>query len=209
MSHSVLFNKEARASKIGHYFLFNKPYGVLCQFTSSQDIPTLATYGPFPHDVYPVGRLDSASEGLVLLTNDGAVKHCLLEPQYGHPRTYLAQVEHVPLSLSLERLRNGMMLDGRITKPAKIRLLEAEPDLPPRGVPIRYRKNVPTAWLEITLLEGRNRQIRRMTAAIGHPTLRLIRTRIDCIELGDLKPGESRSLALREIELLKKRLGLL
>jgi 23S rRNA pseudouridine2457 synthase len=179
--------------------MLNKPYGVLSQFTDAGGRRTLAEFGPFPPDVYPVGRLDADSEGLLLLTNDGPLIHALLEPRYGHPRTYLVQIERTPDQNALGRLRNGVELDGRMTSPAAVRLLEAEPALPPRPEPIRFRKNVPTAWIEITISEGRNRQVRRMTAAAGHPTLRLVRIRIGALQLGTLQPGEWRPLKEEEV----------
>lgn len=181
------------------YFLFYKPFGVLCQFSDREGRTTIAAFGPFPKDVYPVGRLDRDSEGLVLLTNDGELKHLLLEPRYGHPRTYLVQVEGSPRAGALEDLRKGVVIEGRRTLPAEVRLLSGESDLPPRSVPIRYRASVPTAWLELTLREGRNRQVRKMTAAVGHPTLRLVRVAIGTLSLGTLKPGESRRLHKDEI----------
>ena len=186
------------------YILFNKPYGVLCQFSDSEGRTTLAAYGPFPGDVYPVGRLDADSEGLVLLTNDGALQHLLLEPRYKHPRTYLVQVERQPADDALSALRAGVLIEERKTLPADIRLLDHEPVLPPRSVPIRFRKNIPTAWIEITLREGRNRQVRKMTAAVGHPALRLIRTSIGTLTLGILQPGEHRTLSRREVQDLRQ-----
>jgi len=180
-------------------FLFNKPYGVLCQFRDTDGRPTIGTYGKFPRDVYPAGRLDADSEGLVLLTNDGELKHLLLEPKFRHPRTYLVQVERIPTGGSLEELRRGVMIEGRKTFPVEVRLLDHEPEIPPRPVPVRFRKTVPTAWLEIILREGRNRQVRKMTAAVGHPALRLIRIAIGLLTLGGLKPGESRKLSAEEI----------
>lgn len=182
------------------YVVFNKPFGVLCQFTDSEGRPTLAQYGAFPDDVYPVGRLDADSEGLVLLTKDGALKHLLLAPRYRHDRTYLVQVERIPSDTALERLRLGVTIERKKTRPAEIELLDREPDLPPRPVPVRFRKTVPTAWLKITLREGRNRQVRKMTAAVGHPTLRLIRIAIGPLALGDLKPGERRELSPEEVK---------
>jgi len=145
------------------YLIFNKPYGVLSQFSGSDH--TLSKYVSV-EDVYPVGRLDRDSEGLLLLTDDGALQHRLSDPRFGHPRTYWAQVERVPDDQALLRLRKGVLIQGYRTRPAQVRLL-AEPDLPPRDPPIRFRKNVPTAWLELVLAEGRNRQVRRMTAAAG------------------------------------------
>lgn len=184
------------------YIAFCKPYGVLCQFTDRLGRTTLAHFGPFPGDVYPAGRLDMDSEGLVLLTNDGHLKHRLLEPRHAHPRTYLVQVEHVPSEEALKQLRTGVIIEGKKTRPAGVRLLLREPTIFPRPVPIRFRKNVPTAWLEMTLREGRNRQVRKMTAAVGYPTLRLIRVAIGNINLGNLQPGDKRDLTPAEIKSL-------
>ena len=184
------------------YIVFYKPYGVLSQFTDSSGRKTLGSFGPFPKDVYPVGRLDSDSEGLLLLTNDGILKHQLLEPRFGHERTYLVQVERVPSDEALTELRTGVVLEGRRTKEAFVRLLEEAPDLPPRPVSIRFRKNVPTAWIEIRLREGRNRQVRKMTAAVGHPTLRLVRSTFGPLSLRGLQPGGSRTLTGVELRAL-------
>lgn len=179
--------------------LFNKPYGVLSQFTAGTHAGThgsLAAFGPFPSDVYPAGRLDADSEGLLLLTNDARIQHLLLEPRYCHPRTYLVQVERVPDAGAIALLESGTIaLDGRRVLPASARLLSVEPDLPPRPVPIRYRKNVPTAWLEIILREGKNRQVRRMTAAAGHPALRLFRSAVGSLTCRGLEPGKWRALS--------------
>ena len=175
-------------------FVFFKPYGVISQFTPDGGHQPISDFGPFPDDVYPVGRLDWDREGLLLLTNDNVLKHRYTDPGFEHPRTYFVQVEGVPLMSALQRLRTGIVIEGKKTKPATVHLLKAEPSLPPRPVPIRYRKNVPTAWLEMTITEGRNRQVRKMTAAVGHPTLRIVRVKIGTISLGSLKPGESRVL---------------
>jgi 23S rRNA pseudouridine2457 synthase len=148
--------------------------------------------------VYPVGRLDRDSEGLLLLTDDGRLAHRLTDPKYGHPRTYLAQVERVPEAKAIEALRRGVVLSDGPTRPAEVDLLAEAPPLPERPVPIRFRKNVPTAWLRLVLREGRNRQVRRMTAAVGHPTLRLVRVAIGPILLGDLPPGHWRDLSPAE-----------
>lgn len=185
------------------YILFYKPYGVLSQFRPEHGHKTLKDFGPFPSDVYPVGRLDVDSEGLLLLTNDNALKHRTSDPKFGHPKTYLVQVERIPNEEALKKLRSGVMIEGKKTKPAEIRLLKEEPNLPPRPVPIRFRKNVPTAWIEITLREGRNRQVRKMTAAVGHPTLRLIRTKIGELTLDGLEVGGSRALTASKITSLK------
>lgn len=198
--YSIILVKSESLEKFS-YVLFNKPYGVLCQFTDREGRKTLAHFGPFPHDVYPVGRLDADSEGLVLLSNDGALKHALLETRK-HTRTYLVQVERVPTGDAIHRLRSGVVIERRKTLPADINLLEIDPELPPRPVPIRFRKNVPTVWLEITLREGRNRQVRKMTASIGHPTLRLVRTRFGPLKIDGLSPGCWRELSPGEIESL-------
>ena len=178
---------------------FNKPYGVLPCFTDSDGRPTLADYIDLP-GVYAAGRLDMDSEGLLLLTSDGTLAHYITDPQHKLPKLYLAQVERIPSEEALEQLRMGVVLNGKKTRCAEVRLLPDDPQLPDRPVPIRFRKHVPTAWVEITLCEGLNRQVRRMTAAVGHPTLRLMRVAIGPIVLGDLRPGQWRDLTDREIE---------
>lgn len=178
--------------------VFNKPYGVLPCFTDSKGRPTLADFVSIS-GVYAAGRLDLDSEGLMVLTSDGALAHLITDPRHRLPKVYLAQVERMPTDEPLKQLRQGVLLKGRRTRPAEVRVLPAEPALPDRLVPIRVRKSVPTAWLQITLREGLNRQIRRMTAAVGHPTLRLIRIAIGPLELGDLPPGHWRELTKREI----------
>lgn len=195
-------------TKALHYILFNKPYGVLSQFSGEPGVQTLKQFGPFPPDVYPAGRLDTDSEGLLVLTNDAALQHRLTTPAFAHPRTYLAQVERVPTDDAITRLRNGVVIEGRRTRPAIVKLLVSEPDLPPRPVPIRFRKSVPTAWIELTLVEGRNRQIRKMTAAVGHPTLRLVRIRVGILGWGDLQPGQMRPLTTKEVEHLRAEVKL-
>lgn len=189
-----------RASSGSHrYFKLFKPYDVLCQFTDGESRSTLKDYFPI-EGLYPVGRLDRDSEGLILLTDDGALAHRLTDPRFGHPRTYLAQVERVPPPEALERLRRGVVLGDGPARPAEA-ALEPEPvELPDRPVPIRFRKNVPTAWLRLTLREGRNRQVRRMTASVGHPTLRLVRIAIGAVGLGGLVPGEYRELTEDEVD---------
>ena len=196
-----------KSEKLFHYILFYKPFGVLSQFTPESGHRSLKDFGPFPPDVYPVGRLDANSEGLLLLTNDNNVKHRLTTSRFSHERTYLVQIEKIPTETSLQQLRNGLLIEGRKTSPAEVRLLSVEPPLPSRPVPIRHRKNVPTCWLELKLTEGRNRQVRKMTAAIGHPTLRLVRTHIGFLSLDGLTPGESRVLDRKEVLRLMKAVG--
>ncbi len=188
-------------------YRFWKPYGVLTKFTDADNRPTLADYVHIPN-VYAAGRLDLDSEGLLLLTDSGALSHRLTDPRFAHPRTYWAQVERVPDADALDRLRQGVELsDGGKqwrTRPAQVELLAAPPDLPERAVPIRFRKNVPTAWLQLTLTEGKNRQVRRMTAAVGCPTLRLVRWSIGAITLAGLAPGMLLPLSRDEIAALGK-----
>ena len=186
------------------YILFYKPYGVLCQFTddSASPRPTLKEYIAIP-DVYSVGRLDFDSEGLLLLTNDGQLKHRLIDPQFEHSRTYLVQVERVPSQEALQKLRDGVIIQGYKTKPARVNLLDAAPDLPPRQPPIRDRASIPTAWIELILTEGKNRQVRKMTAAVGFPTLRLVRVAIAHLHLENLKVGQWRELSDQELQELR------
>lgn len=187
------------------YILFYKPYGVLSQFTdnTSGQRSTLKDYIPVP-SVYPVGRLDWDSEGLLLLTNHGKLQHRLAHPQFQHSRTYWVQVERIPDATALSQLQQGIIIENYRSRPAKVRLMSAEPPLPPRNPPIRFRKNVPTAWLEMTLTEGKNRQVRRMTAKVGFPTLRLVRVAIAHLSLEDLQPGEWRDLTPNELKPLLK-----
>jgi len=191
------------------YILFYKPYGVLCQFTdnSSNKRPVLKDYVPITN-VYPVGRLDLDSEGLLLLTDNGQLQHRLSDPKYSHPRTYYVQIENILEQTALNKLRNGVTIKNYRTRKAKVQLLDREPNLPPRNPPIRDRKNIPTCWLEMTLTEGKNRQIRRMTAAVGCPALRLIRVAIGKkdrqINLKSLEPGQWRELTTEEIKNLTK-----
>ena len=200
----VGYSSRSSSSRLMHMptirtIAFNKPYGVLPCFTDSNGRPTLADYINLP-GVYAAGRLDLDSEGLLLLTSDGMLAHHVADPQHKLPKLYLAQVERIPNEDGLEQLRKGVLLNGKKTRPAEIRLLADDPQLPDRPVPIRFRKNVPTAWVEITLREGLNRQVRRMTAAVGHPTLRLMRVAIGPILLGALSSGQWRDLTSREIE---------
>jgi 23S rRNA pseudouridine2457 synthase len=181
------------------YIIFHKPYGVLSQFT--QESPkhiTLKEYINVP-DVYPVGRLDWDSEGLLLLTNDGQLQHRLAHPRFGHRRTYWAQVERIPDADAIYKLQTGVEIQDYRTRPAQVKLLLEAPPVNERIPPIRFRKSVPTAWLEMTLTEGKNRQVRRMTAAVGFPTLRLIRVSIANIQLDDLASGQWREITPLEL----------
>lgn len=173
----------------------NKPFNVLCQFTDRSEPArrTLAEFG-LPADVYPAGRLDYDSEGLLLLTDDGALAHRLTDPKHKEKKTYWAQVEGSPDDEQIRALREGVMLNDGPTRPAQARLLETAPALWPRDPPVRYRKSVPDAWIELTISEGRNRQVRRMTAAVGLPTLRLVRLAMGEQSLGELLPGQWKPL---------------
>jgi 23S rRNA pseudouridine2457 synthase len=181
------------------YILFYKPYGVLSQFTRDAGYLSLADYGPFPKNTYAAGRLDADSEGLLLLTNDSTLKYRITDPKFGHERTYLVQVEGIPADDEIKRIQNGVIIEKKRTKPVKVKMLTSEPNLPPRSVPIRFRKNIPTSWIEIVLTEGRNRQVRKMTAAIGHPAVRLVRTSITFLTLDGLQPGTDRDLTEKEV----------
>jgi 23S rRNA pseudouridine2457 synthase len=172
--------------------LFNKPYNVLTQFTDKEGRETLAHYIDLPR-VYPAGRLDQDSEGLLLLTDDGQLQHRLSDPRHKMHKTYWVQVEGSPDAAALEALRRGVVIEGRMTRPAEAHAME-EPKLWPRHPPIRVRLHIPTTWITLTLTEGRNRQVRRMTAAVGHPTLRLIRYAIGPWTLNALQPGEWRAV---------------
>lgn len=191
----------------GRHLLFYKPYDVLTQFSSPSGLKapsaTLKDFIPIA-DVYPVGRLDRDSEGLLLLTSDGRLQHRLSDPKFQHPRTYWVQVEQIPDDQALEQLRRGVKVQDYQTRPALVRRLEAEPNLPPRHPPIRFRKTVPTAWIEITLTEGRNRQVRRMTAAVGFPTLRLVRVAIGNLQIHGLTPGQWRDVTPEELANLSR-----
>jgi 23S rRNA pseudouridine2457 synthase len=185
------------------HILFHKPYNVLCQFTNEGiNRPTLKDYLDIP-EVYAVGRLDQDSEGLLLLTNNGRVQHQLSDPKFEHAKTYWVQVERIPDEAALQQLRQGVTIQNYRTRPAQVRSLPGEPDLPPRHPPIRERRAIPTAWIEIILTEGKNRQVRRMTAAVGFPTLRLVRVAIGNLRLDGLEPGQWREISDAEIQLLK------
>lgn len=172
--------------------LFNKPFRVLSQFSGGQGKLTLKDFIDIP-DVYPAGRLDYDSEGLLILTDDGRLQARLADPRFRKPKEYLVQVEGCPLDTDLEPLREGIMLKDGITRPAKANTIDA-PELWPRHPPIRFRRNQPTTWLRLVISEGRNRQVRRMTAQVGFPTLRLVRYRIDCWSVKGLEVGEYKIL---------------
>ncbi|NDB95630.1 MAG: pseudouridine synthase [Verrucomicrobia bacterium] len=183
---------------------FHKPFGVLSQFTSDgSPHRTLAEFS-FPKKVYPLGRLDADSEGLLLLSDEPGLNHRLLAPQNAHPRCYWAQVEGIPTSSALESLSQGVSIGDHQTLPCRAFLLDPQPALPPRDPPIRARKTVPDCWIGLELTEGKNRQVRKMTAAVGHPTLRLIRVRIGRLEIGDLAQGQWRELNDQEKDLVFK-----
>ncbi len=180
------------------YFALNKPYGVLSQFSDQSNRKTLKGLFNFPKGVYPVGRLDMDSEGLLILTNDKKLTGHLLSPKHHHEKEYYVQVENIPSESVLNNLRDGAVVEEKITLPAKVKLIKP-PNFVERIPPIRNRENIPTAWLSMIITEGRNRQVRKMTAKVGHPTLRLIRVRIKNILIGKLKPGEVRELSEKEI----------
>jgi 23S rRNA pseudouridine2457 synthase len=184
------------------YFILNKPYGVLSQFTDKLKRKTLAGFYDFPKDVYPIGRLDMDSEGLLLLSNDKELVDFLLNPINRHEKEYYAQVEGIPDEISLKQLEEGVIIEGKKTLPAKAGIID-DPRFPPRKPPIFPRKNKSVCWLSVIITEGRYRQVRKMTASVGYPTLRLVRVRIKNVELGDLKPGEVRGLTPGEVEILK------
>ena len=184
---------------------FHKPFGVLSQFTpDGSKHRTLAEFG-FPEGLYPIGRLDAESEGLLLLSDEPELNARLLHPRNAHVRVYWAQVERVPDAAALQQLAAGVLIGGRRTLPCRASLLDPQPNLPPRDPPIRFRKNVADAWIALELIEGKNHQVRRMTAAVGHPTLRLIRVRIGGLALGEMATGEKRALSKRDCRLLLER----
>jgi len=186
---------------LARYFIIYKPYGVLSQFSGEGQ--TLASLFHFPKTVYPVGRLDKDSEGLLLITDDKQLNHDLLNPRFGHQRTYLAQVEGEPDQEALKNLGNGVIInvEGKMyqTKPAIAKIPESVPELPDRDPPIRYRKNVPDTWISLTLIEGKNRQVRKMTAAVGFPTLRLVRWSMEKITIEGFQVGEVREIEQQEV----------
>ncbi len=187
------------------YYIVYKPYNMLSQFRQeTEGQVTLADIDfDFPKDVYPVGRLDSDSEGLLLLTNDNSLNFLLLDPKNAHSRTYYVQVDGDISAEAIEKLCQGVAINingkSYITQKAKVKKLQETPDFPPRNPPVRFRQNIPTSWISITLTEGKNRQVRRMTAAVGFPTLRLVRVQMAKVQLGNLQPGEVNLLHKKEI----------
>ena len=183
---------------------FNKPYGVICQFSPSGEKPTLKSFIAQPN-VYPVGRLDTDSEGLLLLTDDGRLQASIADPRHKASKTYWVEVEGSPTEADLQPLRWGVDLSDFVTRPAMLNVMQSPPDLWPRVPPVRFRKDIPTAWLEITITEGKNRQVRRMTAKIGFPTLRLVRVAVGGWVLGDLAPGAWREIQLPQNHQFEKK----
>lgn len=184
------------------YFLIYKPYGMISQFTPEGGHPVLGDLFAFPQDVYPVGRLDTDSEGLLLLTNDRRVNDRLLNPREAHSRTYDVQVEGSITDEAVRRLCDGVdiRIDGKDFRTGIAKAVAmAEPDLPPRNPPVRFRKNIPTSWVQLTLTEGKNRQVRRMCAAVGFPVLRLVRVSIGSLSLQGMLPGEVREISGEEV----------
>ena len=181
---------------------FHKPYGVLSQFTGDgSPNRALAEFG-FPKNVYAIGRLDADSEGLLLLSDEAKWNETILHPRHAHEREYWAQVEKIPAREALDKLQNGLVIQGHQTLPCRAWLLEPQLAFPPRTPPIRFRKSVPDCWIGLELVEGKNRQVRRMTAAIGHPTLRLVRVRMGNFWLGELPPGKWQMLSAEQIKLV-------
>ena len=180
------------------YIIFNKPYDVLSKFTPEDGAKSLAEFG-LPKDVYPAGRLDKDSEGLLLLTDDGPLIEKLLNPKNEKPKTYWVLVERVPTEEELQKMRDGLQIEDYTTRPCQVKILDPQPDVPPRDPPVRFRKTVQDIWIEVRIVEGKNRQVRKMTAAIGHPTLRLIRMKIANLDLSGLAAGEWMEIPKSEI----------
>lgn len=173
------------------YYLIYKPFNMLSQFSEvPEGTPVLKSLYNFPKDAYPVGRLDKDSEGLLIITNDKTLNHRLLEPEFAHKREYWVQVEGIPTKEAINHLEKGVVLKEFKTLPAKAAILDPQPVLPQRNPPIRFRQNIPATWISLTLQEGKNRQVRRMTAAVGYPTLRLVRAKIERLEIDDMQPGD-------------------
>ena len=177
---------------------FHKPFGVVSQFTPDGSKHRALTDFGFPPRVYPIGRLDAESEGLLLLSDEAELNARLLEPARGHVRTYWALVERVPAAEALAELERGVSIGGRVTLPCAAWLLNPQPVVPSRDPPVRFRKNLVDVWIALELIEGKNHQVRRMTAAVGHPTLRLVRVKIGALEIGDLVAGKWRALSVAE-----------
>lgn len=188
---------------MNHYFIIYKPYLVLSQFSALEEKKTLADFFDVPKDVYPVGRLDYDSEGLLLLTNDKQLNHRLLDPKFAHEREYWVQIDGVIHSNAIDELEKGVEInvDGRSyhTKPCKVFLFAKDPVVPERNPPIRFRKEIPAPWIQMILTEGKNRQVRKMTAKVGFPTLRLVRYRIEGISLEQMQPGNIITLTKTDI----------
>lgn len=202
-------NKQRGPQREGYsYILFHKPFNVLCQFSPEKGKTTLADYLSIAKDIYPAGRLDYDSEGLLLLSNDNALKSRLLDPVFGHEREYLAFVDGIPSEEELEKFRAGLTIENYQTKPAAIEIADRPGWLQERSIPPRTYENKSYSWLRIILTEGKNRQVRKMTAAIGHPTLRLIRARILNITIEGLQPGQSRELEPEELATMQAQLSL-
>jgi 23S rRNA pseudouridine2457 synthase len=183
---------------MARYILFHKPYGVLSQFTPEDGARSLAEFG-LPKDVYAAGRLDKDSEGLLLLTDDGPLIERLLNPKNSKPKTYWVLVERIPTEDKLQKMRDGLKIEDYQTRPCQVHILDPQPEVPPRDPPVRIRKTVQDVWIEVRIVEGKNRQVRKMTAAIGHPTLRLIRRKIANLDLGNLTLGEWMEVPKSEI----------
>lgn len=196
MSRERLRRRSARPAGERLLIALNKPYDVLCQFSCDQGRATLKNYVELA-GVYPAGRLDRDSEGLVLLTNDGRLQARIAEPRFGLEKTYWVQVEGVADERQLQQLAAGIQLKDGLTRPARVRSM-AEPELWPRDPPVRFRRHIPTSWLELVISEGKNRQVRRMTAAVGLPCLRLVRVKIGRWSLGELQPGQWCRLAINQ-----------
>jgi 23S rRNA pseudouridine2457 synthase len=182
------------------YILFHKPYGVTSQFTSEDGSRTLSDFD-LPKNIYAAGRLDKDSEGLLLLTDDGPLIEKILTPKAQKVKTYWALVERVPTEEALKKMRQGLDIEDYRTLPCGVKILSPQPQVAPRNPPVRYRKNIQDIWLEIELFEGKNRQVRKMTAKIGHPTLRLIRVKMVNLELGNLSPGQWHEISRSDIKI--------
>lgn len=185
---------------MSRYIVFHKPYGVLSQFTPEDGARSLVEFN-LPKDVYAAGRLDKDSEGLLLLTDDGPLIERLLNPKSDKQKIYWVLVERVPTEEELQKMRSGLKIEDYKTRPCEVSILDPQPQLPPRDPPVRVRKTVTDVWLEVKLTEGKNRQVRKMTAAIGHPTLRLVRIAIGKLKLENLAPGEWREVKQEDIQL--------